>query len=74
MASGYEKCKNLMQKLISEGREEFTENELKLEIAKNIGFCKDKGVIPNYWAALLLFKFIKMKDGKYVINKEALNG
>lgn len=72
--SGYAKCVDLVKGWISAGKTSLTEEEIRNDIARNIGFDKQFGVIDKYFNALLIFGFIKPNGEKYQILKENLNG
>jgi len=67
--TGYTKCKNLVDKLLLEKKTALTMEELKLEIAKRIGFSIAHNTVNNYFNALKMFGFIKLdpKTKKFIL-------
>jgi len=57
--TGYIKCKELIESLIEREIKEISVDELKTEIAKQIGFSMIHNTVDNYYKALILFDFIK---------------
>lgn len=56
---GYTKCVELAETMIAQGKTKLTTDEIKLAIAKDIGFSLAHGTINHYFKALILFGFIK---------------
>jgi len=71
--TGYTKCVELIQKLSNEGKKILTMEELKIYIAKEIGFSIAHDTVNNYFNALILFNLIKKENDKYIIVEEELN-